>query len=152
MKRTGISAGKSCVPGTTWKDDCNNCFCSETGRAVCTYLICSPTQPQYFRNNRYTEAETKNVNFKCEPNKSIKVECNTCWCNENGKIDHCTRASCASDKSPAPRIFWKPTHISWIHSVLNSWIKLEANVHFYLSLQERLANLKIFAILMLASF
>jgi hypothetical protein len=30
----------SCEPGTTWKDDCNTCFCSENGFAACTLMGC----------------------------------------------------------------------------------------------------------------
>lgn len=30
----------ACVPGTTWKQDCNICFCSSTGESMCTLKGC----------------------------------------------------------------------------------------------------------------
>ncbi|XP_063234905.1 protease inhibitors-like [Bacillus rossius redtenbacheri] len=30
----------ACVPNTTWKQDCNTCFCSENGQAACTLMGC----------------------------------------------------------------------------------------------------------------
>ncbi|KAJ1520823.1 hypothetical protein ONE63_003914 [Megalurothrips usitatus] len=30
----------SCSPGTTWKQDCNDCRCSPNGQPICTYKLC----------------------------------------------------------------------------------------------------------------
>lgn len=32
--------GNECIPGTRWKSDCNNCWCSENGFAACTLKGC----------------------------------------------------------------------------------------------------------------
>lgn len=38
-----------CIPGTTWKQDCNSCWCTETGIAACTLMGCLHLPP--FNNN-----------------------------------------------------------------------------------------------------
>lgn len=46
-KRRKRSLGKErhqqqCTPGSQWKNDCNDCFCTETGIAACTLRGCFP--------------------------------------------------------------------------------------------------------------
>jgi hypothetical protein len=44
--------------------------------------------------NSYTESESRNIG--CNEGESFWVECNTCWCTEDGtnKVGFCTRKSC----------------------------------------------------------
>lgn len=43
----------------------------------------------------YTEAATKQADFKCEPNTAFSVDCNRCACGSDGKISWCSRRFCA---------------------------------------------------------
>lgn len=92
-----------CVPGTTWNDGCNNCFCTENGLAGCTLLECSrinvgPSTAKPTLKGYFTEAETRNPRFRCEPNTKVKVDCNTCGCDKDGKISWCTKIGCSVGK------------------------------------------------------
>lgn len=40
VSEDSIPQGNECVPGTRWKNECNNCWCSETGYAACTLMGC----------------------------------------------------------------------------------------------------------------
>lgn len=35
-----VDANGHCVPGRTWMDDCNQCWCTESGIAACTLKGC----------------------------------------------------------------------------------------------------------------
>ncbi|KAK7867493.1 hypothetical protein R5R35_004501 [Gryllus longicercus] len=35
-----------CVPGTTWKLDCNTCHCTDSGISICTALGCLDNIPK----------------------------------------------------------------------------------------------------------
>lgn len=97
-----------CNANTTLDVDCNRCGCASDGKSLswCTKKGCAVQNQQYLNNpgtkskrdikaaedrlNRkgsilhpYTEAETKQPNFKCEPDSSLKVDCKRCMC---GKI------------------------------------------------------------------
>lgn len=50
--------------------------------------------PQLQMKSYYTEAEANDPKFKCNPGQSVTVECNTCWCGDNGKLDACTLVGC----------------------------------------------------------
>ena len=40
--------------------------------------------------------------FKCVPNTSFFLDCNTCWCSENGKeANLCTRKACDAVEYPS---------------------------------------------------
>lgn len=39
-KRSAPSPERRCTPGHHWKNDCNDCFCTETGVAACTLRGC----------------------------------------------------------------------------------------------------------------
>lgn len=42
-----------------------------------------------------TEDEVDDENFRCEPGKTFKIDCNRCWCARNGKEPKsCTRIAC----------------------------------------------------------
>ncbi|XP_063245096.1 serine protease inhibitor 3-like [Bacillus rossius redtenbacheri] len=35
-----LIGARACTPNTTWHDGCNSCFCSESGHAACTEMLC----------------------------------------------------------------------------------------------------------------
>ncbi|KAK3871951.1 hypothetical protein Pcinc_022930 [Petrolisthes cinctipes] len=79
MAVLGMAAAQgSCVPGTSWKQDCNTCFCTETGVGVCTLKLCAT------RGKRETP---------CEPNSTWMDDCNRCRC-ANG-VGVCTKKACS---------------------------------------------------------
>lgn len=46
--------------------------------------------------------EVESADFECEPFKSFKLECNTCWCAKNGKGPRdCTRIACDPKTYPS---------------------------------------------------
>lgn len=105
------SSSHECVPGSRFKNDCNWCFCTDTGLAVCTLKGCGIQRPILIEKNRqrrqaasaaaekvYTQEEIQNPNFTCTPSYSFKVDCNTCWCAADGKRPrYCTRIACKTN-------------------------------------------------------
>lgn len=69
------------------------------------------TQPDYttsssiLPNNtlrNVTVDELMSPEFECEPFKSFYLDCNTCWCSENGKeANLCTRKACDAVEYPS---------------------------------------------------
>lgn len=120
-------AGKSkrsdpkCEPGTSWKKDCNRCWCTETGIAACTLRGClsgntfdvqpvnPATQSQSAQDDVkevdrtepkrvVTREEYESPEFTCAPLESFKLECNNCKCAESGKTAKwCTRKFCSKN-------------------------------------------------------
>ncbi|CAH1398425.1 unnamed protein product [Nezara viridula] len=43
------NSGNECRAGHSWKENCNSCFCSERGIAMCTDMAC-PTPPPHSKN------------------------------------------------------------------------------------------------------
>lgn len=41
-RKRSAPAGRTCTPGQQWKNQCNDCFCTETGIAACTLKGCFP--------------------------------------------------------------------------------------------------------------
>uniref|UniRef100_A0A224XR41 Putative serine protease inhibitor i/ii n=1 Tax=Panstrongylus lignarius TaxID=156445 RepID=A0A224XR41_9HEMI len=100
-RETGIKAGSTCTPGTTWKVDCNTCFCSETGYIGCTLRGCLSPYIWPLKDKKL-----------CTPGTTWKEDCNTCFCSETGHVG-CTLMACLSDqirpkrdqeKERAPRV------------------------------------------------
>lgn len=91
---------EKCVPGTRFmdKDNCNECFCTETGHAACTEKACLPeTRPIRSAENGelpISELAPGAPGFSCTPGKSFKYQCNTCRCDTNGKMAACTFKFC----------------------------------------------------------
>lgn len=108
-----------CTPGTTWKEDCNSCFCSDTGKSLfksrptlkfiknifqgfpaCTLKGCLKKNfhtPSFVAQNlrQVTKQEYIDPNFSCQPNASFKLDCNVCSCGEDGKTTSwCTKKQC----------------------------------------------------------
>lgn len=99
-----------CVPGTRFKQDCNTCYCTSTGMALCTLRGCLtvtpnipvinqegilPREKRQLPERVYTLNDLNDPNFTCTPSHSFKLECNTCWCSANGRTPrYCTRIAC----------------------------------------------------------
>ncbi|XP_058054457.1 uncharacterized protein LOC131206084 [Anopheles bellator] len=79
-----------CEPGTAFKSDCNDCFCTKDGKAACTLKACQPAQ----RRRRAVAAAKK----QCTPGESFLSEdgCNTCHCNDD-RTASCGRMACPSE-------------------------------------------------------
>lgn len=111
-----------CEADSSIKVDCKRCFCGSDGKSVgfCVETSCyNPNKPSPTRNpeeyaklgkkgallNPYTEAETKQPNFKCTPNDSLKVvvtedQCKRCLCGDDGKsLPFCVDVTCYKQKS-----------------------------------------------------
>ncbi|KAK4313802.1 hypothetical protein Pmani_014877 [Petrolisthes manimaculis] len=78
---------EECVPGTSWSNGCNSCFCSE-GRAVCTLRAC------------LTDGEAPSDPFaglppgaECVPGSRFYENCNWCTCMKGGR-PRCTLRGC----------------------------------------------------------
>lgn len=108
-----------CEPGTSWKRDCNRCWCTETGIAACTLRGClsgnpfdvqpvnpatqSQSEQDHVKDVDRTEPkrvvtreEYESPEFTCAPSESFKLECNNCKCAESGKTAKwCTRKFCS---------------------------------------------------------
>ncbi|XP_063542648.1 kielin/chordin-like protein isoform X2 [Cydia strobilella] len=97
-----------CAPQSQWKNDCNMCWCN-SGRAMCTKMGCVALPSDMHFDDRKGDAETaeipepatkavKNVTKKvCVENRMFIMNCNTCWCNEDGTSYFCTRKVCLSN-------------------------------------------------------
>lgn len=111
-----------CVPGNRFKQDCNWCFCTNTGVAVCTLRGCGIERPRIpiinlntnsiegtlervrrqttNQEKIYTQADLDNPTFTCTPSYSFKLDCNTCWCAADGKRPRfCTRIACKNNNN-----------------------------------------------------
>jgi hypothetical protein len=56
-----------------------------------------PKTPTLKMKSYYTEAESRNPDFRCNPGQSVTVECNTCGCGDDGKLNWCTLVGCVGD-------------------------------------------------------
>ncbi|XP_049839474.1 protease inhibitors-like [Schistocerca gregaria] len=74
---------RQCTPNTTFKKDCNTCYCNSDGTAaLCTAKGC-------------LSRSTREVS--CTPGTTYKEGCNTCRCLADGKSGVCTRRACLPD-------------------------------------------------------
>ncbi|CRK97515.1 CLUMA_CG010904, isoform A [Clunio marinus] len=85
-----------CEPKTSWNDDCNHCFCSDNGIAICTLMVCINTDTTFHeaKDVRIDEQEVR----KCEPGKIWKEDCNKCLCSLKGKVQ-CTTRNCEGERN-----------------------------------------------------
>jgi hypothetical protein len=85
------SVQPKCQPGTSYKMDCNTCYCSETGIPICTLIEC------------LHEVDVYAEDYKCQPHTSFTHPdgCNTCFCNDDGKTGGCTKMMCEKIAIPA---------------------------------------------------
>ncbi|XP_029731726.2 kielin/chordin-like protein [Aedes albopictus] len=97
-ERRAVQPKMECEPGTTFRsdDDCNSCFCTETGIAACTQKACinfSSLKPK-----RAIAAQPPKQD--CVPGTSFKSAdgCNDCFCTDTG-IAACTMKFCFNTKT-----------------------------------------------------
>uniref|UniRef100_A0A182FLI3 Pacifastin domain-containing protein n=1 Tax=Anopheles albimanus TaxID=7167 RepID=A0A182FLI3_ANOAL len=90
-----LAPSQECVPGTTFKDadGCNDCFCSNDGRAACTLKLCLPNEAASYSGRHSRSPQTES---KCTPGETKTHEdgCNQCTCTNDGRYA-CTRMACA---------------------------------------------------------
>lgn len=93
-KRSAPAPNEKCTPGEVFRsaDDCNTCFCTDSGIVACTRKACFTAPPQ--KTKRETPPRSDE---KCTPGTSFMDEdgCNTCYCTENGEAA-CTLMACVS--------------------------------------------------------
>ncbi len=105
VRRSAGVSENECIPGTSWKEDCNSCGCTETGYAVCTLKRClhfgndMSLLPTNNRRKRSTsDTATRSQNSVSENEKNCKHgttwmnSCNRCRC--FGGRAACTRMRC----------------------------------------------------------
>lgn len=68
------------------KEACNNKFVKEK---------CPSEGDSADSGDIFTEEEIESEDFRCQPKKSFRLGCNTCWCKADGKgPKYCTRIAC----------------------------------------------------------
>uniref|UniRef100_A0A2M4BG70 Putative serine protease inhibitor i/ii n=1 Tax=Anopheles marajoara TaxID=58244 RepID=A0A2M4BG70_9DIPT len=103
-----LAPSQECVPGTTFKDadGCNDCFCSNDGRAACTLKLCLPNEAASSasaRQRRSPQAEPKCI---AGQTKLHEDGCNQCTCTNEGRYA-CTRMACAPTEGEGLSVFFK---------------------------------------------
>lgn len=95
-----------CAPGEPFKVNCNYCGCGDDEKVgYCSTMNCpdETDDNKKYKSGQgltvYTEKETREPNFKCEPNKPFKIECNFCACEDDGKITYCTLLPCKTEST-----------------------------------------------------
>uniref|UniRef100_A0A336LYS6 CSON010969 protein n=1 Tax=Culicoides sonorensis TaxID=179676 RepID=A0A336LYS6_CULSO len=88
-EQTQESPSMECVPGTTFKRECNTCTCTSTGLAACPRKNCvqRPIEEGHIVEKRSSPA------LECEPGTTFKRDCNNCQCTSSGKAV-CTKKKC----------------------------------------------------------
>jgi len=81
--------GNDCKPGDSWKEDCNDCFCSDQGHAICTEMACAP---------QMSRSLSARDGFHCEPGTTWMDDCNTCFCSPSSQAA-CTLMACPPSSS-----------------------------------------------------
>lgn len=99
-----MEQNKKCTPGERWKNECNDCVCTETGIGACTLRGClTQEQSKSLRPTVYSLTSIRTVsqnefnsasNFSCTPYEYFKLECNFCKCSSDGKGAKCTKKGC----------------------------------------------------------
>ena len=95
-----------CEPGTHWKDDCNFCFCVDSGIGACTRLLCKGIEK--IRNTPELQLPS---GVDCLPGTTWKSQCNHCLCLGDG-YPACTRRECPwnshePESTCAPHTIWR---------------------------------------------
>ncbi|CAH0717693.1 unnamed protein product, partial [Brenthis ino] len=97
-KIKGINTNDSCNSNTVYFNDGRYCLCSGDGNVelYCTSILENPTLQAKYSENR----NKVDLNKSCEPNTLVDIDCNTCYCSKNGKIDPkwCTYDDCEAKR------------------------------------------------------
>lgn len=123
-----------CVPGSRWKNDCNSCWCSESGVAACTLMAClhfgdnnnglttnhqiQPTFRHTISRNSILDQNDKlsrvrRSDFvKCIPGTIFTQDCYVCLCTETS-VEICNPRRCtifrrkrSSSDTTRPQNLW----------------------------------------------
>lgn len=78
--RAGPAVTKACVANASWKENCNDCICSEAGLPMCTKRVCPEPLPT----------------SECTPGTTWRQSCNSCRCTPGG-VGVCTQMACLYD-------------------------------------------------------
>ncbi|XP_063833522.1 uncharacterized protein LOC135082663 [Ostrinia nubilalis] len=99
-----IAENELCEPNTMYIDQGRYCLCPENGST--NYKLCTSVSEESHvkRPNFHSILKhgLKYVDLKmnCTPNSFVEIDCNTCYCAKNGKIDPkwCTYDDCNAKK------------------------------------------------------
>ncbi|XP_063629224.1 uncharacterized protein LOC134800673 [Cydia splendana] len=85
-----------CKPSTTFYVGCNPCHCNSDGTDFsCTNKPCPLPEDVEVFHELHASKSSKNATKKvCVANRMFIMDCNTCWCNEDGTSYFCTRKVC----------------------------------------------------------
>ncbi|KAL0861294.1 hypothetical protein ABMA27_008855 [Loxostege sticticalis] len=92
------SDGEMCEPNTMYIDQGRYCLCPENGSTnfkLCTSVTVEVKTIRPSKNIISHDVK-ENLNANCTPNTLVKIDCNTCYCGKNGRIDPkwCTYDDC----------------------------------------------------------
>ncbi|CAG9792940.1 unnamed protein product [Diatraea saccharalis] len=92
------SEGDSCQPNSVYLDHNRFCLCPENGSTnfkLCTSII-EDTNINKPNDAFSSIAVNTSLSISCEPSSFVEIDCNTCYCGKNGKIDPkwCTNDDC----------------------------------------------------------
>ncbi|KAG6460629.1 hypothetical protein O3G_MSEX012109 [Manduca sexta] len=105
------SPDEKCKPGRKYKYKCNICVCADDGSPTCTNMICLEDfilDLRAFRGALKTSGKPNLTNItriaeikeqKCVPGQNYKIDCNTCFCKNDGNL-MCTKVLCLTNKRP----------------------------------------------------
>ncbi|RVE50763.1 hypothetical protein evm_004512 [Chilo suppressalis] len=95
-----ISENENCQPNSMYLDHSRYCLCPENGSTnfkLCTSIV----EESYPINPNLSLALSilpfnNSISASCEPNSFVEIDCNTCYCGKNGRIDPkwCTNDDC----------------------------------------------------------
>lgn len=112
--RRSEDVSEKCTPGTTWKNDCNTCWCTDSGISACTIKGCLHVENNIVpftlkvnnRTKRSYSGATTPTRFhssypeneeKCKHGTTWMDDCNRCRC--FGGRAACTRMMCTKEKN-----------------------------------------------------
>lgn len=87
--QAGPAATQACVANASWKEDCNDCICSEAGQPMCTRRVCPGPTPL--------------PAGECTPGTVWRQSCNSCRCTATGR-SICTQMACLNDGNGLPTV------------------------------------------------
>lgn len=94
---TGNTTKASRIPKTDFRTTESPSQSESFTSSTSTPPLITTTEQQEIENSgdSFSEDEIEDENFRCQPNKSFKLSCNTCWCRSDGEgPKYCTRVAC----------------------------------------------------------
>lgn len=95
-KKRSVPNGRHCTPGQQWKNDCNDCFCTETGIAACTLRGCLPFRVGHphitiihpNRNHTFNGNQFRRNQTTTSTNEAVDVASTAVVTNVENGLDH----------------------------------------------------------------